>query len=74
MFVNSNPQPSTSKPASFGMSLRIKSEAREHLEKCTMKILEKIKKAGLNFETLFAPDGGTSNDDDTEADVKNNKR
>ena len=35
---------------------------------------EKIKKAGLNFETLFAPDGGTSNDDDTEADVKNNKR
>lgn len=35
---------------------------------------EKIKKAGLNFETLFAPDGGTSSDDDTEADVKNNKR
>lgn len=46
MFVNNNPQPSTSKPASFGMSLRIKSEAREHLEKCTMSILEKIKKAG----------------------------
>lgn len=31
---------------------------------------EKIKKAGLNFETLFAPDGGGSNDDDTEIDKK----
>lgn len=31
---------------------------------------EKIKAAGLKFETLFAPDGGGSNDEDTEADVK----
>ena len=31
---------------------------------------EKIKKAGLKFETLFAPDGGGSNDDDTEIDKK----
>ncbi len=34
---------------------------------------EKIKKAGLNFETLFAPDGGASNDEDTEADSRNKK-
>lgn len=33
---------------------------------------EKIKKAGLKFETLFAPDGGGSNDEDTESD-KNGK-
>lgn len=31
---------------------------------------EKIKKAGLNFETIFAPDGGNNNDEDTEADIK----
>ena len=31
---------------------------------------EKIKKAGLNFETLFAPDNGASNDEDTESDEK----
>lgn len=29
---------------------------------------EKIRAAGLNFETLFAPDNGNSNDDDTEKD------
>lgn len=34
---------------------------------------EKIKKAGLNFETLFAPDGGGSNDEDTEKDEKGKK-
>ena len=34
---------------------------------------EKIKKAGLNFETLFAPDGGASNDEDTESDEKGKK-
>lgn len=31
---------------------------------------EKIKKAGLKFETLFAPDNGGSNDEDTEKDEK----
>lgn len=30
----------------------------------------KIKEAGLTFETLFAPDNGASNDEDTEADLK----
>ena len=35
---------------------------------------EKIKKAGLNFETLFAPDGGASNDEDTESDEKGKKK
>lgn len=34
---------------------------------------EKIRKANLNFETLFAPDGGASNDEDTESD-DNGKR
>ena len=34
---------------------------------------EKIRNAGLNFETLFAPDGGASNDDDTEADSNGKK-
>ena len=34
---------------------------------------EKIKKAGLKFETLFAPDGGGSNDEDTESDEKGRK-
>lgn len=34
---------------------------------------DKIKKAGLNFETLFAPDGGASNDEDTESDEKGKK-
>ena len=34
---------------------------------------EKIKKAGLNFETLFAPDGGASNDEDTEKDENGKK-
>jgi capsid protein len=29
---------------------------------------EKIRAAGLSFETLFAPDNGNSNDDDTEKD------
>lgn len=31
---------------------------------------QKIKEAGLTFETLFAPDGGASQDEDTEADIK----
>lgn len=31
---------------------------------------QKIKEAGLTFETLFAPDGGGSRDEDTEADIK----
>jgi len=35
---------------------------------------EKIKKAGLNFETLFAPDGGSSDDEDTESDIKTGKK
>lgn len=35
---------------------------------------EKIKKAGLNFETLFAPDSGGGNDDDTEPDSKVSNR
>ena len=35
---------------------------------------EKIKKAGLVFETLFAPDGGNNNDDDTEQDTSYKKR
>ena len=34
---------------------------------------EKIKKAGLVFETLFAPDGGNNNDDDTEQDTSYKK-
>ena len=34
---------------------------------------EKIAKAGLKFETLFAPDGGGSNDEDTESDNKGKK-
>ena len=34
---------------------------------------EKIKKAGLKFETLFAPDSGGSNDEDTESDNKGKK-
>jgi len=34
---------------------------------------EKIKKAGLKFETLFAPDGGGSNDEDTEKDERSKK-
>ncbi len=34
---------------------------------------EKIRKAGLRFETLFAPDGGGSNDEDTESDGKGKK-
>lgn len=35
---------------------------------------EKIKKAGLNFETLFAPDGGASTDEDTEQDETNKRK
>lgn len=35
---------------------------------------EKIKKAGLNFETLFAPDNGGANDEDTETDIITQKR
>ena len=34
---------------------------------------EKIREAGLTFETMFAPDGGPSQDEDTEADVKTSK-
>lgn len=34
---------------------------------------EKIRKAGLNFETLFAPDDGASKDEDTESDEKAKK-
>lgn len=34
---------------------------------------EKIRKAGLKFETLFAPDGGGSSDDDTEQDISYKK-
>ena len=34
---------------------------------------EKIQKAGLKFDTLFAPDGGGSNDEDTESDEKGKK-
>jgi capsid protein len=35
---------------------------------------KKIKAAGLSFETLFAPDNGGGNDEDTESDTKDIKR
>jgi len=47
----------------LGISMSFESliEKRKHEENL-------IKQSGLNFETLFAPDNGASNDNDTEAD------